>query len=262
MQLPASILRVACDVTNLNSFNNAVNNQAAVIPRAGSVQIACALFIGPPGTAANLVGDLSNILTANLVLRAGTSPTGTVLVEKVLAAPALNPGLTYAQWTGGAAAHFTFSLSPTDTNQTAGNVFIGIGVTTTNAGDVPCAFSATARIVDYGIFNPGAPTAADYTSWSKAESDARYALLGSVAGGDFAPAITSVGDGAATSLEAVPTAGLTAPVLRTLAVGSELQNWLLVAGTDATDTDANGNPAHQRPNDFNASTNAQVWVRR
>ena len=260
MQLPASILRVACDVTNPNSFNNAVNNQAAVIPRAGSVQIACALFIGPPSTAANLVGDLSNILTANLVIRAGTSPTGTVLVEQVLAVSALNPGLTYTQWTGGAAAHFTFVLSPTDTNQAAGNVFIGIGVTTTNAGDVSCALSATAKIVDYGIFNPGAPTAADYTSWSKAESDGRYATLGS--GGSFAPAITSVGDGAAGSLEAVPTTTLAAPVLRILAIGNELQNWLLVAGTDATDTDSNGNPAHQRPNDFNASTNTQVWVRR
>ena len=262
MQLPASILRVACDVTNPNAFNNAVNNQAAVIPRAGSVQIACALFVGPPSTAANLVSDLSNILTANLVIRAGTSPTGTVLVENVLAAPALNPGLTYAQWTGGTAAHFTFALTPTDTNQTAGNVFIGIGVTTTNAGDVSCAFSSTAKIIDYGIFNPGAPAAADYTSWSKAESDGRYAILGSAGNGAFAPAITSVGDGAATSLEATPTIGLVAPVLRTLAIGDELQNWLLVAGTDPNDADANGEPAHQRPNDFNLSTNAQVWVRR
>ena len=223
MQLPASILRVACDVTNLNSFNNAVNNQAAMIPRAGSVQIACALFIGPPGTAANLVGDLSNILTANLVLRAGTSPTGTVLIEKVLAATAFNPGLTYAQWTGGAAAHFTFSLSPTDTNQTAGNVFIGIGVTTTNAGDVPCAFSATARIVDYGIFTPARPRRRTTRAGARPSRTRGTSSSDRVTGGDFAPTITSVGDGAATSLEALPTVGLTAPVLRTLAVGSELQ---------------------------------------
>ena len=256
MQLPASIIRVACDVTNPNSFNNAVNNQAAVIPRAGSVQFQCALFIGSPGTATNLVGDLSNILTANFVMRQGTSPAGLVLVEHVLATGALNPGLTYAQWTAGTAAHFTFALTPTDTNQTAGNVFIGIGVTTTNAGDVSCAFSSTAKIVDYGIFNPGPPTAADYTSWSKEESDGRYAPIGAAGGGSFAPAITSVGDGAAGSLEAVVTAGQTVPVLRTIltAATGELQDWTLATGNDPTDA------LHQRPNDY--STSGFVWTRK
>ena len=257
MQLPASILRVACDVTSPNSFNNALTKQAAIIPRAGSVQIACALFIGSPAAAANLVGDLSNILTANLVIRQGSAPTGTVLVESVLPAAALNAALTYDQWTAGTAAHFTFALSPTDTNQAAGNVFIGIGVTTTNAGDVACAFASTAKVVDYGIFNPGAPTAADYTSWSKAESDGRYALLGAI-GGDFAAAITSVGDGAPASLEAVPTTALAPPVLRTIYVpaADQLQNWLLVPATAATAAGI------QQPLDFNAATNAKVWFQK
>lgn len=256
MQLPASILRVACDVTNPNSFNNAVTNQAAVIPRAGSVQVACALFIGSPSAAANLVSDLSNIVTANLVIRAGTSPTGTVLVESVLPAAALNAALTYSQWTDGTAAHFTFALSPTDTNQTAGNVFIGIGVTTTNAGDVSCAFSSTAQIVDRGIFNPGPPTAADYTSWSKLESDGRYAFAGSSA--NVQGNITGTTGGGASNLDGLATLALPTYYGVTIReAGQKYTFWVLEPDTE----DATGTRSVQ-PLDHDATTNPRSFRQR
>jgi hypothetical protein len=253
VQLPASIIPVACDVTNANSFNNATNNTALVIPRASSVQIPCALFIGAP-SAATLVTDLTNIVTANLVIRQG-SVSGTVLVEYALPASVLNSTLTYAQWTGGSAAHFTFSLTPTDTNQAAGSIFIGIGVTTTNAGDVSCGFSSTGKIVDYGIFNPGAPAAANFTSYSQTQSDARYDLLGA---SPWAPGINAVGTGAAGSLEAVATLNLPVPTLRTFYNVAEdaLENWLLVTSTANTATGV------QQPLDYNASSNTKVWFRK
>ena len=68
------------------------------------------------------------------------------------------------------------------------------------------------------------------------------------------------GDGAGSSLEALPTSGLATPALRTIYLpngAGELQDWLLLAGT--TDT----LPGQvQRPIDFDAATNAKIWLRK
>ena len=254
MQLGGTLIRVACNQASHADFVNTLGGQAPIIPRAGSVLIPCAFFLDDPSVEGNLLTDLGNIVTANCVIRAG-SAAGAVLFEQAVAAGGLNPGLTFAQWAAGTAAHFTFALTPTDTNLAEGPLFIAIGVTTTGAGDVPLACCATARLKDYGIFNAAAPSSPDYTSWSKAEADARYAPAGSVG---LAANVASVGDGAAQSLEAVPTAALALPALRTvlLAATGELQDWVLAAGTDPTD------PLHQRPTDYNASTNPRVWTRK
>ena len=73
----------------------------------------------------------------------------------------------------------------------------------------------------------------------------------------FAPLVTSAGDGASTSLEAVPTANLPAPLLRTLYLpnSDQLQDWLLYPSTAVTAA-AGG---ILRPNDYNATTNEKVW---
>ncbi len=80
----------------------------------------------------------------------------------------------------------------------------------------------------------------------------------SVGGGNFAPTITSVGDGAAGSLEALPTSSLTVPTLRTIILAStgEEQDWELINGTDANDA------LHQQSLDFDAVANPKVWVRK
>lgn len=60
------------------------------------------------------------------------------------------------------------------------------------------------------------------------------------------------------TLSAIATTGLTTPVIRVWVQSSDAtsQTWVLKAGTDATDTGS-----VQRPDDYNASTNAKVWYR-
>lgn len=68
--------------------------------------------------------------------------------------------------------------------------------------------------------------------------------------------ITGLTGGGATKLDGITTADKSG-LLATLYAFSELQDWLLVAGTDAENS-ANG---IVRPDDYDGSTNAQVWKR-
>lgn len=60
------------------------------------------------------------------------------------------------------------------------------------------------------------------------------------------------------TLSAISTTGLTVPVIRLWIQTSDgtSQMWVLKTGTDATDTGS-----VQRPDDYNASTNAKIWYR-
>ena len=74
--------------------------------------------------------------------------------------------------------------------------------------------------------------------------------------GGFSSTINSVGTGTGTSLESVPTVGVSVPAMRMFVTsGGELQTWVLTSGTTANDA------THQRPSDYNASTNARVWTK-
>ena len=86
------------------------------------------------------------------MIRAGRAD-GAVLFEQTVLAAQFNPGLTFAQWAAGTAAHFEFVLTPTDTNLPAGPLFIAVGVTTTGGGNIPLAYCANALLRDYGIFH-------------------------------------------------------------------------------------------------------------
>lgn len=68
--------------------------------------------------------------------------------------------------------------------------------------------------------------------------------------------ITALTGGGSTALDGIPTVGKTA-LLVELYVSDELQTWRLFTGTLAEDT-ASG---IVRPDDYNASTNAQIWKR-
>ena len=257
MQLGGTLIRIACNQAARGSFVNAFGGLPPVLPRAGSVRMPCAIFLDDPTVPANLLTDLGNLVSAHCVVRAGRAD-GAVLFEQALPAAAFNMGLTFAQWTAGTAAHFEFALSPTDTNLPAGPLHIAVGVTTSDAGDIPLAYCANALLRDYGLFHPDPPVPRDYTSWSKAEADVRFAPAGSVG---LAAAITSVGDGAAGALERVASAGLALPALRTFRAGGFLQNWVLDAGTDPNSADPDGRPRVQRPDDFDANLNPRVWTR-
>ena len=258
MQLGGTTIRVACNQASTRDFVNAIGGAAPVIPRAGSVLIPCAVFLGDPSVSGNLLTDLSNLVTANCVIRAG-GPTGAVLFQAVIVAADFHPGLTYDQWTAGTAAHFTFSMTPTDTNLTAQAIFIAIGVTTTNAGDISLVYCGTAQLKDYGIFNAAAPTVPPYTSWSKAESDARYSPAGSA--NDVAANLTSAaGGGGATDLSGVDDTNLPNYTVRRIREyvtnpGVGVTTWVLEPDADSA-VGVRSLPALQH------ATNARSWRQR
>lgn len=68
--------------------------------------------------------------------------------------------------------------------------------------------------------------------------------------------ITTLTGGGATALDGLSTVGKT-KLLVLLVISDELQHWYLKAGTTAEDS-ASG---IVRPDDYNASTNAQIWLR-
>lgn len=70
------------------------------------------------------------------------------------------------------------------------------------------------------------------------------------------PAITGLTGGGSTKLDGLITDGKSS-LLTTIYVASELQDWLLISGTDAEDSAA----GIVRPDDYAASTNEQVWIR-
>jgi len=70
------------------------------------------------------------------------------------------------------------------------------------------------------------------------------------------PGITGLTGGGATKLDGIVTDGKSS-LLTTIYVSSELQDWLLLSGTDAEDSAA----GIVRPDDYAASTNEQVWKR-
>lgn len=73
-------------------------------------------------------------------------------------------------------------------------------------------------------------------------------------------AITSLTGGGATALDGLATASNALPTYYTalLSYGRVMQVWQLLAGTDAENVAAT--PAIVRPDDYNGSTNARVWV--
>ena len=261
VKLSASLFRLPCNQSSRDNVGDLLRGTGAQLSiwKNSTAILQGAIFVGDPTVATNLVTDLSNITAVVLAMRAGSATGALLFAEQVVLAAQLNPALSYADWLSGANQHFQFELTPDLTNVAAQkNVWLVIGVNTTDAGAFPIATSSNVAITDPGISNPGdvnAPTV--YTGWSKAEADARYAPLGGV-GVDAA--VTSIGDGAAGSLDAVPTVSLAVPAYRTLDVGG-LQDWKLVASTSASSLDSDGKPAVQQPLDFNASTNAKVWFR-
>jgi hypothetical protein len=80
------------------------------------------------------------------------------------------------------------------------------------------------------------------------------------AGGSSTPSTSRVDDqtNTLTELAAITTTSLTPPVIRVIynSDTNEAQTWVLLAGTDATESGV-----VQRPDDYAASTNEKVWYR-
>lgn len=174
--LAASTLRMALNAASRDNITERRTGKNPVIWIGNQVKFQCALFTAEAASA-SLVDDFSNITQVNLVIR-DTTASGTVLVNKsIVKASFDNLALVYTDWTADTDQHFTFDLDDTDTNQTAGTFWWAIEVVTTGSGVITVG-TGTGTWKEDGIGTAGAPTAADYTSYSKVESDARYIVAG------------------------------------------------------------------------------------
>ncbi len=98
----------------------------------------------------------------------------------------------------------------------------------------------------------------------KVANNSAYALENGVGGGsgtgatlgDINGRITGLTGGGSTKLDGVATAAKTAGYIIVLVVSGSAQIWQLQAGTDAED-----GAYVVRPDDYNAGTNAKIWVR-
>ena len=208
--------------------------------------------------------DVANLSSVTLAAAPYGDRGGARAFSRTLAGSDLDNTLTEAAWADGSAQHALFAFSNAEMNLPLGGAdaadFWLVVTALTQAGDGIVCGTGRLTVRDDGAFtdtppppaNPGAGITVD-------QADVRYARLGSAGGGEFVPAVTSVGDGAAHSLEAIATATLTLPVLCTvyLPASDELQSWLLVPSTAATATGT-----IQRPLDYHAATNARAWFRK
>ena len=257
-QLQATTWRLPCNQASTANTGSLIGGTGNPLTcwKASTTIVQGALFIGDPTQSVSLVTDLSNIVSVVLAMRVGNASGLLLFPELVIPAANLNAGLQFANWANGTDQHFVFTITTNMLNVVAQNgVWLVIGANTTNAGAFPVAINAAVQIKDPGINNPGdTNNPSVYTGWSKQEADTRYALASS---SSFVPTITSVGDGAATSLEAVPTVGLATPALRFVySPGSDtLLSWI---GEPSQAVSVTG--VSQRAADWAAS--GVVWFRK
>lgn len=170
--LSALMLRLACNQAARDEITEKRTNRLPIIWIGNKAVLQCALFIGSPASE-TLVDDFATITQANLVIRA-TNSAGLVQVNKTLPKAGFdNLALAWADWQSDAGQHFSFALEDTDTNQLAGRFWFAVEVITSDSGPITVATGAGEWKQD-GIGDAGPPVAADYTAFSRLESDGRY----------------------------------------------------------------------------------------
>ena len=176
MQLTPQIVRLALNTLSRNATVDKTTGEVPAVWARAPITFACAIFRGAP-SADTLIGDWPDFQHASLVVRDNSS-TGAVLLVKTLAAAALNAALTWADWSGDTAAHFSFALSTDEMNLKSASLFVSVRVATTT-DSIPVGYTRIA-VTDDGAGNPGSAPAPDYTSWSKAEADVRFLQPGAL----------------------------------------------------------------------------------
>jgi len=175
MQLTPQIVRLALNTLSRSATVDKTTGEVPAVWARAPITFACALFLGPPAEG-TLIGDWPDFQHASLVVR-DNSASGAVLLVKTLDAAALNAALTWANWSGDTAAHFSFALSTDEMNLKSASLFVSIRVATVTES-IPIGYTKIA-VTDDGAGNPGSAPAPDYTSWSKTEADARFVQPGS-----------------------------------------------------------------------------------
>lgn len=135
----------------------------------------------------------------------------------------------------------------------------GVGTNLTNItasnliGIVPAASLPTPGASTLGGVKSSTGTAGQFATGINTSGEVTYATP--AGGGSYNSTVTSL-TGSGTSLNAIATTSLTVGTPISILLSGELQDWVLTSSTSATTTGI------QRPTDYNASTNAKVWIRR
>ena len=206
------------------------------------------------------LADISNLSFVTFEIKptgsGDTAPAASVTpdVQKILAAGALNAALTLELWTAGAItdAHAIFTLSDAETNFT-GNKW-ALCYATTSAGLTVTLFAGLIEFKADGGPSTTSPNPVTEDAWTKAESDARYGVPGTAVPNYLLTRTTLTGGGS-TALDGLATTSLSAGYLVALIISGALRFYQLTAGTTAESS-----PTTIRPDDYNASTNAKVWL--
>jgi hypothetical protein len=257
-QLSARTFRFALNQATTDQLTNKLSSKPLQVPRGNGCAIQCAAFRADPAKAANLVTDLSNIVSITYVIRK-TNASGDMLVQRTIAAEDFdNPALQFTEWAENTSQHFSIILSGTDTNQVmpAGKTElpIYIAIQADTVGDPILLGTGTGTIFEEGIGGAGAPTPGDPLYYTSEQADTRFARRG-VTAADFRSDFTARTGGTASDADSLATLTLDAGYLLAFVVtGEGLRHFQLKAGTTAVAL-----PGSFRPTDYHADTNAKYW---
>lgn len=176
-QLERQRLRIAGNPLSFEQPKNVLTRGSGKLWSGSAAQVEVALFDGAS------LSDIANLSFVTFEIKepvgnAAPAPSATPLVQKILAAGALNGTLTLEQWTAGAAenCHAFFELSDAETSF-AGQRWV-LCYATTLLGNTVTLFAGLMEFVQDGGPSTTAPDPVVEDAWTKAEADARYVRPG------------------------------------------------------------------------------------
>jgi hypothetical protein len=246
-------IRIAVDTSKFNGPSDLLTGQSVKFWRSSDLQFELGLFYG-----AALLTNIAALQSLTLQIKplgeSGGAPDPATAPLMSATITTFNGALTSQQWADGTHQHAVVSFSGTASNIAAGKkwivltaVLISGAVVTLLAGECECA--------EDGYNSAGSAAVLDDTAWTKAESDARYPMVG-MRCADWRPTITALTGGGASALDGIATAALSPGYLVALRIGGIPHWYVLEAGTAAE-----ASPATIRPDDFALSTNEKIWTR-
>ena len=249
-------VRLACNVFSFDAPLDLILNRAVKLWASNDLAVELGVFLGQPSTA-TLVDSVANwdsitlqLLTPGTNNTAPDPATAEVKLSKTISSFAVP---TYENWQALNAQHATITATGDEMALPAGKYWMVVSLATTDSpARVITLLAGLVEIVEDGFNSGGTAPVAAGTAYSKAEADARF--IGSH------PAITGHTGGGATKLDGLATTGLALGTVVLLCISDVIQIWRLEVGTEGDTEDAAAGLV--KPDDFDAATNAKVWIQR
>jgi hypothetical protein len=240
------------DQTSNQEVVDAVSGNSISIPIGNAVGVNCAAFFGDPKTAANL-DSLTGVTSMTLSIHKSDA-SGDLLYQGTVASASFNnPGCTYANWGNQSDYQFGFALAPTDTNWsitgTSQNIWWSINAQTANG---PVLLGTGVGTIFLSGLSATPSTVVNDPTYLTADQVAA-AIAAAVT---FYPSLTGLTGGGSSNLDGLATTAFAVGTLREFVIpGQGKVSYQLQSGTAAANS-----PGIIHPTDYNASTNAKIWV--